>query len=488
MVTSTAGLGGAASRGAAVTLVGQLIRVVIQFGGIFVLARLLSPNDYGLLAMVVAIVGIGEVIRDFGLSSAAIQSKSLDHAQKSNLFWINGGIGVGLSLCALALAVPISAFYGQPDLVGLTQLLAVSFTINGLATQFRAQLNRSLDFLRLSLADILGQAVGLGVAIALALMGFGYWALGWQQVVQGIVMLAVVTVAARWRPGRYTRGAGIRPLLSFGGNMMGAQLLGYTSRNIDSVIIGATVGAAPLGIYNRAFQLLMLPLNQLNAPATRVALPVLSRLQDDKASFDTFVIRGQSILIHAIVALFAFAASQALPLMTLILGSQWTAAAPIFQILCIAGAAQACSYATYWIFLAKGLTRSNLYYALCTRPLLIGLILLGSVWGLFGIAWAYSLGLLLMWPLGLYWISRVSNAPAREMFINGVRVVCIYVLCGAASYLSTYFIDLPDPAEIGIGLVAFSGALGLVVLISRRVRSDVRGMRHSVSLLRSRNR
>ena len=141
-----AGLAGSASRGALVTLAGQAVRVVIQLAGIVVLARLLGPSDYGLVAMVTVIIGVGEVFRDFGLSSAAIQAKILTPAQKDNLFWINGGIGLLLTLLVCALASPIADFYGDPRLQPLSYALSLTFLLNGLSTQFRADLSRHLRF------------------------------------------------------------------------------------------------------------------------------------------------------------------------------------------------------------------------------------------------------------------------------------------------------------------------------------------------------
>src|SRR5829696_6310068 len=141
-MTAPAHLGRRAARGALVTLAGQAARIVVQLASVVILARLLDPGDYGVLAMVLAVVGVGEIFRDFGLSSAAVQAKDLTVAQRDNLFWINTAIGVVLAVLVFASAVPLAVLYDEPVLRDVTRVLAVTFVLNGLATQFRADLVR----------------------------------------------------------------------------------------------------------------------------------------------------------------------------------------------------------------------------------------------------------------------------------------------------------------------------------------------------------
>ena len=322
-------LGRMAAGGALVTMGGQLAKIAVQFGGVILLARLLTPRDYGLVTMVLAIVGVGEVLRDFGLSSAAIQARHLSRGQRDNLFWINTAIGLVLALVVFLMAGRIAAFYGEPLLRGLAQAIALTFLLNGLTTQYRAHLTRELRFKRLTAAEVGGQLAGLAVA------GYGYWALVVQQIVQAAMILAVMVAAARWLPGLPKRDAEVRSFLRFGGNVMASQLLAWFSNNVGQILIGNRLGAAPLGLYNRAFALVAMPLTQLNAPATSVALPVLSRLQGDPARYAAFLLRGQAALMHFLIAVFAFACAQAGPLIVLTLGARWTEAVPMFQALAV---------------------------------------------------------------------------------------------------------------------------------------------------------
>ncbi|WP_166784118.1 oligosaccharide flippase family protein [Cryobacterium suzukii] len=481
---STAGLGRTAGRGASTTLVGQLIRIGVQLGGIVVLGRLLDPSDYGLVASVAAIIGVGEVLRNFGLSSAAIQARDLSRHQKDNLFWINSLIGLALMLLAMLCSPLIATLYGDDRLVLLTQVLAATFLLNGLATQFRADLNRNFHFKALAGSEIGAQIGGLAIGIVMALNGFGYWALAGQQISQGILTIIILVPITRWFPGWYHRAAPIRHLIMFGSNLAGTQLLGYASRNTDSIVIGATLGAGPLGLYNRAFQLLLLPLNQINGPSTRVALPVLARLQDDPPKYDRFILLGQTIMLHAVTIVLAFSCAQALPIISIALGSNWLDSAPIFQILAIAGFFEAAAYATYWVFLSKGVTKQNLYFALSTRPLLVVFVLVGSLWGVYGVAAGYSIGVALIWPIGLLWISRVTTAPARAMFLAGVRAILGYGFATGISWSAVQWIPIDLPlARVALGGVALLAAIGLVMLVWPTFRQDVRSIAQARNFL-----
>lgn len=431
------GLGARAAGGAAVIMVGQLAKITVQFCGIVLLARLLTPYDYGLMAMVTAIVGMAEILRDFGLSSAAIQARHLSREQRDNLFWINSGIGLVLAIVVFLSASWIARFYHEPGLLGITQALAVTFLFNGMTTQYRAYLSRALRFGQVSLSDVGAQVLGLVAGVGMALAGYGYWALVGQQVTQALVNLLLAGACARWLPGSYRQDVPMRGFLSFGWNLMAAQLLGYASRNLGQVIIGQRIGPEALGLYNRAFQLLMMPLNQINAPATSVALPVLSQLQDDPLRFGNFLLRGQAVMVHLIVGLFAFSCAQALPLMVLALGEQWRSAVPLFQVLTLGGIFQTASYATYWAFLALGLMRQQLVYSVVGRLMLIACIFAGSRWGVMGVTVGYTLGLLAMWPLSVAWIARTApQIPAWALFTNALRAVLGYGFCGGVSYLA----------------------------------------------------
>lgn len=467
-------LGASASRGAAVTVGAQLLRIGLQLGGIVILARLIPPAQYGLITMILAIIGVGEVLRDFGLSQASIQAKTITHGQQSNLFWANTGVGLALTVATAASSWLIAGFYGHAELQPLTVALASTFLLRGMTTQFMATMARNLRFGRLSGAEIIAQVAALALAIVLAVLGFGAWALAAQQIAQAAFTLVAMAILAQWWPGWIDRSATIKPFLKYGVGVAGSQLLNYASKNVDSIVVGARFGPTALGLYNRAFQLMMMPLSQINAPATRVAVPVLSRLQDEPRRYARFVLLGQFATFMVVGLVTSVCISQAYPIIHIFLGPQWLGAAPLFQILAIGGLFQAASYASYWVFLSKGLTKQNFYFALTTRPITIGIILLGSMWGAEGVAWAYSLSLVLFWPLGLYWLSRISDAPAAAMFWNGFKCLLVFALATGLAWIAT----LPFPESLNLihlvvgGLVTL-GTIALAAIVWPSFRREV---------------
>lgn len=468
-------LGGTAARGALTVGGAQAIKFVLQFGGLIALARLLNPTDYGLIAMVMAIVGVAEIIRDFGLSAASVQARDLTDNQKSNLFWINTVIGAMLMFAALGLATPISQFYDEPTLVPLTQALSVSFLLNGIATQFRANMSRSLQFRRLVSCEILSQASGLTIGVGMALGGFSYWSIVGQQLGQSLVLVVLLGLFGRWRPGLPKRRANMRGLLSFGGGLMGAQLLQYASKNIDAVVIGYNFGASSLGSYNRASQLVNNPLAQINAPASSLALPILSRLQDDSKRYNAFLLKGQQLALQLIVFSYAFAAAVGDAAVVLVLGSQWEPAAPIFQILAIGAVFQAVGYATYWAFVSKGKTGALFRYSLCSRVITISAILAGAYFGVMGVAIAFTCGVAFLWPFALYWVSRVTDVPARQMFLNAGRSIFVYGVGAGVAYVATNILVPQSPGlRIVIGLAIMCAVIALFAACSDRVRADLK--------------
>lgn len=483
-VSQPKGLGSIAARGAVLTMGGQGVKIMLQFCGIVILARLLSPDDYGLLAMVVVLTGLGEVLRDFGLSSAAVQATSLCRQQRSNLFWINSAIGLGLATLVFAIAPAIASFYAEPRLVAISQVLAITFILNGIATQYRAQLNRSMRFGSLALADIIGMAGGLGAGLYMALSGFGYWALVGQQLALSGTTLCVLLASARWLPGLPRSGVPMRALLGYGGNLMGTQLIGYATRNLDSLIIGYRFGAESLGLYSKSYQLSMLPLNQINAPATTIALPVLSRLQHEPQRYRQFLLHGQTVMLHVIVGLLSFAAAMAEPLILLVLGPQWTPAVPIFRILAVAGIFQAASYASYWVFLSKGLTGLHLRFTLLSRPVLMACILLGALWGMPGVALTVAGGMAVSWLWALLFL-RHSGAPVRGMLRNGLIIISGYAISGGLTWYGAHTWSDAPVTQLLISLPLMAASLLFICLIWRPFRNSMLQILDSRALLRA---
>ena len=421
-----------ATRGASVTLVAQAVKLVFQVVSIVVLARLLTPSDYGLVAIVLVVVGFGELFRDFGLSTAAIQAKSLSVVQRDNLFWLNTVIGVVLTVIVFGISFPLGLWMHEPEVVGITQVLSVTFLVNALATQHRASLARALQFKKLAFLELVAAVVAPVLAIVCALLGFGYWALVVQQLASVGVLCVGVWIAAGWWP-RWVKRAPMAGFVRFGWHLVASQVVNYAASNVSTMIIGAQFGAAALGLYNRAFQLIQVPLNQIRSPLTSVAVPVLSRAREDQATFDRMIVRSQLLLGYGVCTLLGLVAALPEPIIRLALGAQWMDGAVYLRFFAIGSVFQLLAFVGFWVYLSQGLTHILLRYNFVSAGIRIAAVLVGAIWGPQGIVFGLALASMVSWPISIWWLGRHTPIPTKLLYFGAGRVLVLLVVAAGAA-------------------------------------------------------
>lgn len=470
------GLGTTAARGSAITLGGQWVKFLIQFTSIAVLARVLSPDDFGKMAMVMAVVGAATVIGDFGLSLASVQASEISENQRSNLFWINTAIGLLLTVLVFAAAPLFDRFYDVDGLSDIVRAVSVIFVLNGVTVQLRADLTRNLKFVKLTVTEIAAQGIALAVTIPLALLHYGVWSLVAQQIIVSAVLLGSSAMLLRWIPNLPTRRADMRSLLSFGTNTMLTQLVTYSSANADSVALGKLHGSTEVGVYDRAYQLFKIPIAQLATPMTRVALPVLSRITDP-ALYMAYLVRAQTVLCYVMLGAFAYAAAVAYPLMDLVLGSGWDAAAPIFRILSVGGAFQALSYIYYWVFLSTGRVDMHLRYSLLGRGLMIVAVCVGAIFGSLGTAIGSSVGFVAVWLIYSFVAIPRIGIGTGPLVRSAVRPMVLFAaMFGVASLSLILFQQVPNFVALALAGMVCVVFVGVVALTTKSVRSDLNAL------------
>ncbi|MFK4638121.1 lipopolysaccharide biosynthesis protein [Paenarthrobacter histidinolovorans] len=473
-------LGKQAVRGASATIAGQLVRLVVLLASTVILARLLSPTDFGLVAIVLSLVALGELFRDFGLSMAAARSVRLSHRQMSNLFWINTAFGLILGGVAYLLAKPVAQIFSQPALENIVVWLSLTFVFSGFSTQFRARINQKMRFKRLAIVDTVPALIGLLSAIAYAwLFTADYWVLVVQQLVVGLVGMVLAVALSGWWPGWPSRRASIRDVMGFGLGVFGSQAVAYVTKNIDNLSLGFFWGPTVLGVYGRAYQLLMLPLSQLAAPLTRVAVPVLTRVANDRVRFNRFLLQGQLVGGVGLGIIYGVACGLAFPLVDIVFGPNWTSMAPILQALAVGGVFRGLNQITFWIFLAKDKTGAQFRFYLVSQPLIVVFMLAGLPWGALGVAVGHSAGYFINWLLSLWWCGRATDTDMTPLLTNGIKSIFICVLpVTAIGILSTTFIH---DSWLALG----AGGLSMVIygVLSYLVFPFVRTVAHSVRMV-----
>ena len=385
-------------------LVSQGTQFLIQSVATIVLARLLTPADFGLVAMVATITGLGQAFADLGLSEATIQRKEITNDQVSTLFWINFAIGLGLMLVTMGLAPALAWFYRDARLVSITLVLSLTFLFGGLRVQADAVLRRQMRFSSLAVRDIISYLVAVPTAIVLAFKGGSYWALVALPLTLNFTQMSLSWLMVNWRPGLPRRDAEVGSMIAFGGNVAASYLIVNISRSADNVLIGWHWGAGPLGLYSRAYNLLMLPVRQLSGPAGSVAVPAFSRTQDDPERFARYYLRTVNLILWISAPVFGFLFVAAQPVIVLMLGHQWGEAGPVFQILTISALGQLLLDSTIWLLVSRGQSRRLLKLLLIFSPILVCSYAIGLPFGIKGVALSGSLVMLLILP----WMLRFS--------------------------------------------------------------------------------
>jgi O-antigen/teichoic acid export membrane protein len=478
-------LKGRSVRGGVVTLGAQVVQFATLTTSTIVLAHLLTPRDFGLYAMVTAITGFGQAFADLGLSEATIQRPDIDHQQVSNLFWVNVAIGLGLMIVANALAPLIAWFYREPQVRNIVFSASPIFLIGGLRVQHDALIKRQMRFMALAIRDTIACAVAVPVAIAMAMHGAGYWAIVALPLVLNFVVMAQSWLIVRWRPGLPRRGAGVRGMITFGGNVAASYVILNASRSVDSILIGWYWGAGPLGLYSRAFNLLMIPIRQFSGPAFSVAVPGLSIIQSDRERLARFYLRAVSLLVWIATPVFGFLFVGAGPVILLALGRRWGGAAPIFELLVLGALGQLLLQPTIWLMVSRGESRRlrNLFFFIALI-LIVGYAV-GLPFGIKGVALMGSAVLMSMLPWVLKFTYRGTVLTLEGL---GRVVLCPVLLCIGSIALAKVILNLWSPPEAPLQLVVIGLCFAAVYAIAFLIPAARNDFMTILSVFRNRER
>lgn len=462
-------------RGVFVTLAGQGTSLALHLAHTVVLARLLAPSDFGLVAMTAAVTGFVAVFVDAGLSAATVQREEVNADQVSALFWLNVGAGLLVAVLCAALAPALVWFYGEPRLLEVTLVLSINFVLGGLAVQHTALLKRQMRFTALAAIPLASQLLSTLSAVACAFFGLGYWAIVVGALVGALSTTLLVWGVCRWVPSLPRRGADVSALLRFGGNLTGFNVVNYVVRNLDNLLIGRFVGAEALGLYDRAYQLMLSPLRRVNEPVAAVAVPALSRLQNEPERYRRAYVRVLEKLALATVPALAFAAASAGLIVEILLGEEWRAVTPLFTWLALAGLPQPISNTTGWLFISQGRTHEMLRWGVLSAILTSVAFVAGLPWGALGVAAAYALSGLARFPLVIYFVTRRGPVQLSD-YIRPVSLAgsVAAAVGGAALVARSLLPPLAPTLELLFTFVTAASAGTIVLLATPSGRAALR--------------
>jgi PST family polysaccharide transporter len=425
------------------------------------------------------------LFKDLGLSMATIQKEKINHQQVSTLFWVNIAVSCLLMLIVAAISPLVAWFYGEPRLIPLTIAIGCTFIFGGLIAQHTALMRRQMRFRILAIIEIASMTVGVVSAIISALLGLSYWSLVIMMFARGIANVILVWWQSHWWPGRPVRGSGVRPMLAFGGNITGSNVLGYFSHNSDNVIIGYALGEASLGIYTKAYGLLTLPLWQFSSPLRSIMIPALSRLQDEPKQYRRFFLQVLSVVFLVTLPIVTFLFVSADEIVNIILGSQWTAAITAFRYLAPAAFLNAISYAPGWLFITTGRTRAHFRWALISTPVTVIGFMYGVNWGVNGVAASFSITYSVMFVLYIYLATHKSPVSFYDIIQALVVPVCSALLAAlAASLAGRFLLESNIFVRFVVCSIVFAVCYFTCVIATSTGRQLLRSLRSVISIIR----
>jgi O-antigen/teichoic acid export membrane protein len=461
-----------------ITAAAQGVQFFMNLAYIMVLARLLTPQQFGLVAMVTIVIDFLRIFQDPGLSTATVQRQHITHAQVSNLFWVNVSVGGVTTLLVAASAPAIAWFYREPQLVGITLALSINFLLASSAVQHIALLNRQMRFGLIAMINIVSLLAGYLTGIGMALREYGYWALVGSSVIQAAVSLVLALLISRWRPRLPSRSTETLGLLSFGANITAGTLMYSLARGADSLLIGRFFGAAAVGLYSRASTLLLRPMQQLILPINAVLVPALSRVQSEDDRY-----RRTFLQVFEAVALMSFlftglCLALSRPLTLAVLGPKWEAAAVIFAGFTPAALSYPLMTAFTWLLASQGRGKDWVLINAIVSSVTLCSFLVGLSFGPAGVAISYSIScILLQLPFVYYIAGRQGPVSRKDLWMGTLRHLPLWGVVYGTAWLARTFVLGANPWTqlflcAPIALLAAAAYIGLSTP-SRRVAMNL---------------
>ena len=442
------------------------------------LARLLAPHDWGLAAMVLVFSGFVIVFTDNALKTALIQRRDLREEDRSTVFWLSAGVGLLLALLGIALSGPLASFYGEPEVRPLFIALSIGFFVTALGTTQSALLARDMEFRRLELRQIAATLVGAVAGISIALADFGAWAIVGQQLAEAVTSTALLWFVTPWRPSFTFSLASLRRLGGFAGYVFGENVLFQAGRNLNSLLIGRVLGAASLGTYTLATNVILMPFSRIAAPLQQVFFPAFSLMRDDRERIADVWIRATRLValisMPALVGLIIVAPD----FVTVVLGPRWSEATRVIQILAFVGILQAIHTLNGEVLLALNRAKWLFWFTMLWFAGGLGAVALGLQWGIVGVAVLYAAFALAVEPVRALITTRALGIPLSR-FVSSLAGVAQATLVMAVAVLAAResMIALGVPPAARLVLLVLLGAgvyLGSCLWRAPEVTGEIR--------------
>ncbi len=453
----------------------QVASQSVSFGIGIALARLLTPDDFGLIAMVLAFTGVAHLLVDVGLGAALIQKKDVSEKHFTSVFWINFFLGCLLALLLFFLSPLIAGYYNRPDVEGVAKVLSIIFVIGSLALVPRNRLVKELLYKYIALSDFISMMVSGGVAVVLAVNGFGYWSLVFQQLLQQIISTLMIWKYGRWRPKGWICKDAVKELWGFSSYVFSTRLLFYFSGKLDVFLLGRYMGGQVLGLYDKGQSIMLFPLQNVSHMVGSIMFPALSKIQTDMERVRYVYLRSTRavafVTFPMMVGVFVVSKSFVLG----VLGPQWEELIPLIKIFSVAGVAMSIVTLVGSIYLSQGAAKLQFRVSLIYKPITIAAIVGGLSWGVIGVATGFAISKIINGVIALIVAGRLINLRLFAMVRILIPIILVSVTMGVLVWSIRQLLDIKN--EIFIFLIQLvSGVFiywGLVAGLRLKAYQDI---------------
>ena len=410
-----AGLGRASVRGGVILVAGRGVNVLVQLASTILLARLLSPHEFGLVAMITALVLFAPILVDLGTTDASTQKANITHAEISALFWLNVTIGCTLTVLFAAGSGLIAAFFGEPALTGIALISSLTFILTAVSIQHYALMRRAMEFRRIAIIDLSANAISSIISVILAFSGWGYWALVAKPIMQLSLTAFAVWVSCPWLPGRPRYSAGVRELVHFGLGVTGFTVMDTLSRSADRIALGYFNGAGSLGYFQNAFLLYFNVLNIVTEPMHNIGVSSLSKLRDNMAELRRSWSAALSSMTFFCAPAFAVLAVTGQDFTVLLLGQKWAPAGPLLCVFAIRGIANSVERTMGWLHVVAGRSDRWMRWGVFSAACQLVALAAGLPFGSMGVAVAYTVAMFCLFVPALVYAGRPIGIGVRDV-------------------------------------------------------------------------
>ena len=463
-------------QGAVVATIARGINGLIQIGSVLFLARLLTPQDYGVVSMVAALTGFAPLFVDLGTRDAVTQRKNISEGEVSALFWITVGVGCSMAVLVMACGPLIAKFYGEPNLAAITAVSGLTFVVTALNCQHSALLRRAMKFRELAIIDVTANAASAAIAIAMAFAGYHFWALALRPITANLFEAIAVWLRCGWLPGRPTFTPGVKDMLRFGLYGSGLTMTAFVTGSADRVALGYRSGPVVLGYYQNAIFVYESVLSVFGGALHAVAVTSLSKVSGDHRELRRLWSKAISTLAFFCMPAFGILAVVGQDLVVLLLGAKWDHAGALLSILALRGIPQSVDRSAGWLHVAAGRTERWLRWGIATGTIQILALLIGLQFGAYGIVVAHVVCMYaLLVPNFLYAGRPVGIGLSQVLRAFGPQLVgALIAVAIAFSLRFTVFADTAGVFRIFILSFAYGVIYLLVVAGIFQIRTPIR--------------